>query len=200
MTSDRTILITGITGHQGGAVAQALQNNGFRLRGLTRKPESEKAAALARHGVDVVKGDLAARSRSSPTGHVGRLEESSHESGQTAGIRWVVGLPPSPRQGRNPKGCLRSPDSAQESGIPAPTRRTSVVDRQNTCTPRAESPSSKLRPLSFDIRRPPVAQLDRHLYELNILEMPAPPRIDADAWDNSPIGDARRPAALSGAC
>src|SRR5207302_9800895 len=54
----RTILITGVTGNQGGAVAQALQGSGFRLRGLTGKPESERAAALARHGVDVVKGDL----------------------------------------------------------------------------------------------------------------------------------------------
>jgi len=58
MTSDRTILITGVTGHQGGAVAQVLRGTGFRLRGLTRKPDSEPAAALARHGVDVVKGDL----------------------------------------------------------------------------------------------------------------------------------------------
>ena len=54
----KTILITGVTGNQGGAVAQALQGSGFRLRGLTRKPESERAAALARQGVDVVKGDL----------------------------------------------------------------------------------------------------------------------------------------------
>ncbi len=51
MTSDRTILITGVTGHQGGAVAQALNATGFRVRGLTRKPESERATALARHGV-----------------------------------------------------------------------------------------------------------------------------------------------------
>ena len=56
--NDRTILITGVTGHQGGAVAQALKSSEFRLRGMTRKPESERAAALARHGVDVVKGDL----------------------------------------------------------------------------------------------------------------------------------------------
>jgi uncharacterized protein YbjT (DUF2867 family) len=54
----RTILITGVTGNQGGAVAQALHGSGFGLRGLTRKPESERAAALARRGVDVVKGDL----------------------------------------------------------------------------------------------------------------------------------------------
>jgi len=58
MMSDRTILITGVTGHQGGAVAQALQGSGFHLRGLTRKPESERAAALTRRGVDVVKGDF----------------------------------------------------------------------------------------------------------------------------------------------
>ena len=56
----KTILITGMTGHQGGAVAHALQGKGFHLRGLTRKPDSERAAALARSGVDVdvVKGDL----------------------------------------------------------------------------------------------------------------------------------------------
>ena len=58
MTSDRTILMTGVTGHQGGAVAEALRKSAFRLRGLTRKPESDRAAALARHGVEVVKGDL----------------------------------------------------------------------------------------------------------------------------------------------
>jgi uncharacterized protein YbjT (DUF2867 family) len=58
MTGDRTILITGVTGNQGGAVAQALKSSGFRLRGLTRAPDGERAAALARHGVEVVKGDL----------------------------------------------------------------------------------------------------------------------------------------------
>src|ERR1700726_677548 len=44
MTSNRTILITGVTGNQGGAVAQALQGAGFHLRGLTRKPDSEPAS------------------------------------------------------------------------------------------------------------------------------------------------------------
>ena len=58
MTNDRTILITGVTGKQGGAVAQALRDSGFRLRGLTRHPESERATALARDGVDIIRGDL----------------------------------------------------------------------------------------------------------------------------------------------
>jgi uncharacterized protein YbjT (DUF2867 family) len=58
MASDRTILITGVTGNQGGAVANALRGTGFHLRGLTRKPDSKRAAALERDGVEIVKGDL----------------------------------------------------------------------------------------------------------------------------------------------
>ena len=58
MTNDRTILITGVTGQQGGAVAEALQRSGFHLRGLTRKPDSERASALMRDGIEVVEGDL----------------------------------------------------------------------------------------------------------------------------------------------
>ena len=58
MTNDRTILITGVTGQQGGAVAHALKGTGFHLRGLTRKPDSERASGLARQGIDIVKGDL----------------------------------------------------------------------------------------------------------------------------------------------
>src|SRR5260221_5788844 len=53
-----TILITGVTGHQGGAVARALLSKGFHVRGLTRTPDSERAAALARLGVHLVQGDL----------------------------------------------------------------------------------------------------------------------------------------------
>jgi len=58
MPNDRTILITGVTGQQGGAVTRALHGTGFRLRGLTRKPDGERAAALARNGVEIIKGDL----------------------------------------------------------------------------------------------------------------------------------------------
>src|ERR1700741_4230388 len=58
MSSDRTILITGVTGNQGGATARALQGTGFHLRGMTRKPESERAAALAKQGIEIVQGDL----------------------------------------------------------------------------------------------------------------------------------------------
>src|ERR1700747_985513 len=58
MTNHRTTLITGVTRRQGGAVPQVLQGSGFHLRGLTRKPESERAAALAHQGIEIVKGHL----------------------------------------------------------------------------------------------------------------------------------------------
>jgi nucleoside-diphosphate-sugar epimerase len=47
MTSNRTILITGVTGNQSGAVAQALQGAGFNLRGLTRIAGERAAGAGA---------------------------------------------------------------------------------------------------------------------------------------------------------
>ena len=58
MATERTILITGITGKQGGAVARALKGSGFKLRGMTRKPDSDHAKAFARDGVEIVTGDL----------------------------------------------------------------------------------------------------------------------------------------------
>jgi uncharacterized protein YbjT (DUF2867 family) len=56
--TERTILITGITGKQGGAVARSLKGSGFTLRGMTRKPDSAQAQAFARDGVEIVPGDL----------------------------------------------------------------------------------------------------------------------------------------------
>ncbi len=59
MAEQRTILITGATGKQGGAVARALAGQGFRLRAMTRHPESEAARAVASEsGAELVAGDL----------------------------------------------------------------------------------------------------------------------------------------------
>jgi uncharacterized protein YbjT (DUF2867 family) len=58
MATEQTILITGITGKQGGAVARSLKGGGFRLRGMTRKPDSDRAKALKSDGVEIVAGDL----------------------------------------------------------------------------------------------------------------------------------------------
>ena len=57
--ADRTILISGATGQQGGATARALAGKGFKLRALTRNPDSDAAKALATAtGAELVKGEL----------------------------------------------------------------------------------------------------------------------------------------------
>ena len=56
--TDRTILVTGATGRQGGAVIRHMLRKGWRLRALTRNPDSHAAQALAGQGVEVVQGDL----------------------------------------------------------------------------------------------------------------------------------------------
>ena len=58
MANERTVLITGATGKQGGATLRALAGKGFRLRAMTRKPDSDAAKALASTGVEIVQGDL----------------------------------------------------------------------------------------------------------------------------------------------
>jgi uncharacterized protein YbjT (DUF2867 family) len=56
--SGRTVLVTGATGQQGGAVARHLLDRGFGVRALTRRPDSEAAESLRRLGAEVVQGDL----------------------------------------------------------------------------------------------------------------------------------------------
>jgi uncharacterized protein YbjT (DUF2867 family) len=58
MTTKRSVLVTGATGQQGGAVARALLSKGHRVKALTRKPDSDNARRLASAGAEVVAGDL----------------------------------------------------------------------------------------------------------------------------------------------
>ena len=58
---DRTIVVTGATGQQGGATARALLRDGVHVRALVRDPASPKAEALRDAGVELVRGDLGDR-------------------------------------------------------------------------------------------------------------------------------------------
>jgi len=58
MKTIKTIFVTGATGNQGGAVAESLLKNGFKLKALTRNPASVRAQNLINRNVEVVKGDL----------------------------------------------------------------------------------------------------------------------------------------------
>ena len=55
----KTILVTGATGQQGGAVTrQLLKQPSFAVRALTRDPAKPAARALAQAGAEVIRGDL----------------------------------------------------------------------------------------------------------------------------------------------
>lgn len=58
MTELRTVLVTGATGLQGGAVARALLARGHRVRALTRDPAAPAARELAALGATPVAGDF----------------------------------------------------------------------------------------------------------------------------------------------
>lgn len=56
--SNRTILVAGATGNQGGSVARSLLRHGFEVRGLTRDPTQPAALELESLGAEMVEGDL----------------------------------------------------------------------------------------------------------------------------------------------
>ena len=61
MAAKKIIAVVGATGAQGGALARAIledPSGEFAVRALTRKPESDKARALAARGAEVVQADL----------------------------------------------------------------------------------------------------------------------------------------------
>jgi uncharacterized protein YbjT (DUF2867 family) len=57
MADKRTILVTGATGQQGGAVARELLAHGYSIKAMTRKPESDAARELAGRGAGIVRAD-----------------------------------------------------------------------------------------------------------------------------------------------
>ena len=58
LDADKTVLITGATGQQGGAVIRHMLAKGWNLRALTRNSSSDTAQNLARQGVELAQGDL----------------------------------------------------------------------------------------------------------------------------------------------
>ena len=56
--SGKTIVVSGATGMQGGAVARRLLDEGWRVRALTRDPAKSAAQALAQAGAEVVAADF----------------------------------------------------------------------------------------------------------------------------------------------
>src|SRR5262249_2776955 len=58
VNTDRIVLVTGATGRQGGSVIRHMHPRAWKLRALTRDPDSPAAQELVYKGIEVVKGDL----------------------------------------------------------------------------------------------------------------------------------------------
>ena len=58
LNADKTVLVTGATGRQGGAVVRHMLPKGWKLRALTRHRDSYAAKNLADQGIELMQGDL----------------------------------------------------------------------------------------------------------------------------------------------
>jgi uncharacterized protein YbjT (DUF2867 family) len=58
MTENRTIVVTGATGQQGGATARHLLADGWRVRALVRDSAAPRAQELVSEGAELVTGDM----------------------------------------------------------------------------------------------------------------------------------------------
>jgi uncharacterized protein YbjT (DUF2867 family) len=94
LNTDKTVLITGATGRQGGAVVRHMVSKGWKLRALTRHCSSYAAQRLAGQGVELVQGDL-----EDPTS----LERATRGVYGVYGVQdfWAVGARREVQQGIN---------------------------------------------------------------------------------------------------
>src|SRR6266478_1936502 len=104
LNADRTVLVTGATGRQGGAVVRHMLPKGWKLRALTRNSSSHAAEELARQGVEVVQGDLE---------DVASLERASRGLYGIYSVQdfWAVGAKREVQQGKN------LADVAKQAGV-----------------------------------------------------------------------------------
>lgn len=117
------VLVTGITGNQGGAVARRLLANGkTRVRGLSRNLASPASQALAARGVDMVKGDL-----DDPAALAAALEgvsgvfsvQNFWTGGVETEVRQGVALADAALTAKTPHFVYSSVDGAErQSGVP----------------------------------------------------------------------------------
>ncbi len=149
LNADKTVLVTGATGRQGGAVVRHMLLKGWKLRALTRNPQSHSAQSLARQGVELVQGDL---------------ENAASVARAAAGVYgiysvqdfWAVGAKREVQQGKNVA------DAAKKAGVKHFVYSSVGGAERNTGIPHWESkwevekhiqslglPASIIRPAAF---------------------------------------------------
>ena len=101
---DSLVLVAGATGRQGGAVVRHLRIKGWKLRALTRNPDSYAARQLAERGIELVQGDL---------DDAGSLERAARGVYGVYSVQdfWTVGARREVQQGKN------LADAARKAGV-----------------------------------------------------------------------------------
>jgi len=104
MNLDRLVLVAGATGRQGGAVVRHLLPKGWKLRALTRNPNSYAARKLADQGIELVQGDL------DDPGSLARAARGVYGIYSSQDF-WTVGAKREVQQGKN------LADAAKKAGV-----------------------------------------------------------------------------------
>ena len=119
---NRLILVTGATGHQGGASLRHLRERGFSTRALTRNPDDPKARAAGGHGVELARGDMedpASLTRALEGAYGVHSVQNSHSAGVEGEIRQGVNLVDAAKRSRISHFVYSSVASAdRNTGIP----------------------------------------------------------------------------------
>src|SRR5215472_12493400 len=147
--ADRIVLVTGATGRQGGSVIRHMHPRAWKLRALTRDPDSPAAQELVYKGIEVVKGDL-----EKPV----TLEPASRDVYGIYSVQdfWAVGARREVQQGKN------LADAAKKAGVRHVVSSSVGGAERNTGIPHWESkweienyirklalPATILRPAAF---------------------------------------------------
>jgi uncharacterized protein YbjT (DUF2867 family) len=147
--ADKTVLVTGATGRQGGAVIRHMLPKGWKLRALTRNPEGREARALARQGVEVVQGDL---------------EDTDSIACAALGVYgiysvqdfWAVGAKREVQQGRNVANAAKKAGIKHfvYSSVGGAERKTTIPHWESKWEVenhirQLELPATVIRPVSF---------------------------------------------------
>ena len=118
---NKLILVTGATGHQGGAVLRHVRERGFPCRALTRDPDSPKARSSVGSGLEITRGDQEDQASLTRAldGVYGVFSVQSLDSGIEAEIRQGRNLADAAKRSRVSHFVYSSVASAdQQTGIP----------------------------------------------------------------------------------
>jgi uncharacterized protein YbjT (DUF2867 family) len=143
----KLVLVTGATGQQGGAIARELLGKSYKVRAMTRNPDSDKAKALKKAGAEVVKGDLddAASIKAALKGCWGAFAVQN---------TWEAGVEGEERQGKEFAKLAKEAgiEHLVYSSVGSAHRKTGVPHFDNKA--RVEDTIRKLGFKSFVILRP----------------------------------------------